>query len=112
MLVVHSAIRGVSDALEDLVRTARDGDGSEALAFTKARHIKLADELDLNGEALLATNFDELDRLSAGLALTGDASPRLHARILCQGELMATTLGAPGSTRSAAIANGWTPGLR
>lgn len=94
VLVVHSAIRGVSDALVDLVRTARDGDGSEALAYIKARHIELANELELNGQALLATNFDELDRLSAGLALTGDASPRLHARILCQGELMATTLGA------------------
>ena len=53
----------------------------------------LAAELEVDGDALLAPFLEELTRLRAGLALTGDASPRLKARIMAQGELMSTTLG-------------------
>ena len=69
------------------------GSGEDELEAIKARHLTLADELGVNGAALLAEHFEALTRLRAGLALTSDASPRLKARIMAQGELMATRLG-------------------
>jgi diaminopimelate decarboxylase/aspartate kinase len=94
VLVVHSAISGVSNRLERLIVAAPIGDGDSILADIQQHHLSLARELGLNGEDLLAEYFDRLSRLTAGLRLTGEASPRLQAVILAQGELMATTLGA------------------
>jgi diaminopimelate decarboxylase/aspartate kinase len=91
--VVHSAVAKISDLLDMLVTRAVAGDGEAELAAIKDRHLELAGELGVDGDTLLAPYFDELTRLRAGLALTGDASPRLKARIMAQGELMATTLG-------------------
>ena len=93
VFVVHSAVAKISDLLDALVRSAVAGDGEAELDAIKTRHLELAAELGVEGETLLAPYFDELTRLRAGLSLTGDASPRLKARIMAQGELMATTLG-------------------
>lgn len=93
VFVVHSAVAKISDLLDALVRSAVAGDGEADLDAIKTRHLELAAELGVEGETLLAPYFDELTRLRAGLSLTGDASPRLKARIMAQGELMATTLG-------------------
>lgn len=93
VFVVHSAVATISDLLDTLVTRAVSGDGEDELATIKARHLALADELGVDGSGLLAPYFEELTRLRAGLSLTGDASPRLKARIMAQGELMATTLG-------------------
>jgi diaminopimelate decarboxylase/aspartate kinase len=92
--IVHSAIAGTSDALEDLIEASLVGQGEPVLESIQTRQLELAHELGLSGEDILAVPFDELTRLSAGLALTGDASPRLKARIMAQGELMATAIGA------------------
>lgn len=92
--IVHSAIGGTSDALEDLVAASLAGSGEAVLDAIRTRQLELANELGLVGETLLAEHLDALERLSAGLALTGDASARVRARIMAQGELMATTLGA------------------
>jgi len=104
VLVVHSAIATISNLLEALVAKAVDGEGEAELESIKTRHLALAEELGVDGQNLLAEHFDALTRLRAGLALTGDASPRLKARIMAQGELMATRLGqvwlAKGGTDS------------
>ncbi|WP_291841886.1 bifunctional aspartate kinase/diaminopimelate decarboxylase [Maricaulis sp.] len=104
VLVVHSAIATISNLLDALVTRAINGEGEDELAAIKSRHLELAAELGVNGEALLEPHFEALTRLRAGLALTGDASPRLKARIMAQGELMATRLGqawlAQGGTDS------------
>lgn len=94
VMVVHSAIAGVSDMLEGLADAAMAGEAQPVLDAIRDRHLELASEMALDGADLLAGNFEELERLAAGVALTGDASPRLRARILAQGELMSTTLGA------------------
>jgi diaminopimelate decarboxylase/aspartate kinase len=91
--VVHSAIGNTSDALEKLIASAVRGDGDEMLDAITSHHIAFAAELGLDGETLLSAFLSTLKRLSAGLALTGDVNPRLRARIMAQGELMATTLG-------------------
>ena len=93
VFVVHSAIATISNLLDTLVEKAVSGAGEDELAAIKTRHLELAAELGVNGDALLAPHFEALTRLRAGLALTGDASPRLKARIMAQGELMATRLG-------------------
>ncbi|ABI64700.1 aspartate kinase [Maricaulis maris MCS10] len=104
VFVVHSAIATISNLLDTLVARAVEGGGEAELDAIKARHLTLADELGVDGNNLLADHFDALTRLRAGLALTGDASPRLKARIMAQGELMATRLGqawlAKGGTDS------------
>ncbi|MBR9825947.1 MAG: bifunctional aspartate kinase/diaminopimelate decarboxylase [Alphaproteobacteria bacterium] len=94
VFIVHSALAKVSDALEALIEHALAGDGEPILNDIKAIHLDLAREMALDGDTLLVPYFTELDRLTAGLALTGDASARLKARILAQGELMSTTLSA------------------
>ncbi|MCC5860576.1 MAG: bifunctional aspartate kinase/diaminopimelate decarboxylase, partial [Gammaproteobacteria bacterium] len=38
--------------------------------------------------------FAELRQLAAGIELVGEVSPRVHARVMATGELLATTLGA------------------
>jgi len=93
VFVVHSAIATISNLLDTLVARSVEGEGEAELDAIKARHLALADELGVDGNNLLADHFDALTRLRAGLALTGDASPRLKARIMAQGELMATRLG-------------------
>ncbi|MBO6764586.1 bifunctional aspartate kinase/diaminopimelate decarboxylase [Maricaulis sp.] len=106
VFVVHSAVATISDLLDTLVTRAVAGEGEAELAAIKARHMELATELGVEGEALLAPYFDELDRLRAGLSLTGDVSPRLKARIMAQGELMATTLGQAWLAREG-VASAW-----
>jgi len=94
VFIVHSALATVSDALDALVTASLAGQGGDVLDGIKATHLALAADMALDGETLLAPCFSELERLSAGLSLTGDASARLKARIMAQGELMATRLSA------------------
>ncbi|HET9300716.1 MAG TPA: aspartate kinase, partial [Candidatus Polarisedimenticolaceae bacterium] len=93
--IVASALSGVSDRLEQALEDARAGRDGEAVAWIRARHEALADALGLDPEArapwraLLA----ELDRVLEGVRLTGEASPRLKARVMAVGELASTRLG-------------------
>lgn len=93
-LVVCSAISGITDALEDLIDKALMDRHESALTAIKERHHALADELEIDAETLLSEAFQELDRLAQGIALIGEVNPRLRARIMAYGELMATQLGA------------------
>ena len=95
-LVVCSALSGISNQLEALLASTLDGTGSheaivEAIA---ARHVALGEELEVDTQEVLGASFAELRRLATGASLVGEVSPRLHARILAQGELMSTRLGA------------------
>lgn len=93
-LVVCSALSGISNALEKLLVLAKNGDYAELLADVEARHHALAATMGLDGAALLADYFAELQRLLLGISLIGEVSPRVHARVLAMGELMSTRLGA------------------
>lgn len=94
LVVVHSALAGISDMLAALPDHATTGNGSDKITEIRDRHLKLAADLDLDGKALLAEEFATLDRLIEGLRLVGEASPRIRARIMALGELMATRLSA------------------
>lgn len=93
VLVVCSAVSGISDLLEKLCRVAPTGGGASVLQQIEQRHRSLAEELGLTLEPVQGF-LEELSRLATGMGLTGECSPRLRARVLACGELMSTTLGA------------------
>ena len=101
-VVVHSALAGVSDRLERLGRAAAGGaeDHREILGWIRERHRSLLAELELDVPPGLETLEGHLERLAAGVALTGEVSPSLRARILSAGELMASEVVAAVLTRS------------
>ncbi len=93
-LVVCSALSGISDRLEALVEASLRGDHEEILAEIHQRHLSLADDLEVEGRALLEQELLALERLATGISLTGECPPRLKARLMATGELMSTRLGA------------------
>lgn len=93
VLVVHSALAGVSNALEALPGEALSGRGEAGAEQIKLRHRDFAAKAGLDADTLLAGCFERLDRLTAGVALIGEASPRVRAELMALGELMASRLG-------------------
>lgn len=93
-VVVHSALSGVSDALEELLQTSVEGKASDELDNIRARHYELAQALDIDGPALLDETLHELEQLVAGVRLVREVSVRVRVRVMALGELMATRLGA------------------
>ncbi|MCC5794181.1 MAG: bifunctional aspartate kinase/diaminopimelate decarboxylase [Chromatiales bacterium] len=93
-LIVHSALATVSNRLEGLLRQAMDSDCSPGVDELAELHFRLAGELGLDGEALLEQDLAQLRQLLAGIHLLGEVSPRIQARLMGMGELMATRLGA------------------
>ena len=106
VLIVHSAVSGITDRLESFLRAALAGTHAELLAGIEARHQALAAELGVGSSAQLEHYFAELRQIGAGLALMGEASERTQARIMGMGELMATELGAR-FLRSQGIETSW-----
>ncbi len=95
-VVVCSAVAGVSNALQTLVRQAIaiEGDPDPVLDEILVRHRRLAEELDLDADAVIGECFSELRQLTAGVRLVREASPRVQARLMALGELMSTHLGS------------------
>ena len=94
VLIVHSALSGVSNRLESFAKGREPRVPADLTNEIAAGHRALGRELGLDPEPLLAPFLAELDRLATGIALLGEASPPSHARLLAQGELLATALGA------------------
>jgi len=93
-VMVHSALRGVSNALEELLDEAVAGDASDKLNRIREQHLELADALGVDGHTLLGDSLHQLEQLVAGVRLVREVSVRVRVRILSLGELMATRLGA------------------
>ena len=98
VLVVCSALAGVTDLLLKAVAEARSGGAGDALARVQRAHAELASAAGLDPAApALApmwSHIEEAARLLEGVRLTLEAPPRLTARILAVGELASTRLGA------------------
>jgi len=92
-IIVCSAISQITNTLEQLLRSALVGAHAAVLADVKTRHQQLADELGVSLD-ILAADFQKLERLSAGIALINEVTPRISAQILGLGEQMLTRLGA------------------
>lgn len=93
-VVVHSALEGVSNTLEELLDEAVAGDVSDKLSRIRDQHLDLADALGLDGRSLLGDSLHQLEQLVAGVRLVREVSVRVRVRVLSLGELMATKLGA------------------
>lgn len=93
-VVVHSALKGVSNHLETILQLAVDGDPSEQMSAIRAQHEDLAAALQLDGNALLGETLHELEQLIAGIRLVREVSIRVRVRVMALGEIMATRLGA------------------
>ncbi|MGB8328470.1 MAG: bifunctional aspartate kinase/diaminopimelate decarboxylase [Steroidobacteraceae bacterium] len=94
VLVVHSALAGITDRLEKLLEVALTGDAAQALTHIEERHRRLALELGIPVSAALERSFGELREIVATIQRIGAVSDRTRARLLAMGELMATELGA------------------
>ena len=93
-VVVHSALSGVTDLLEQLLARAIDGDWESVMVAIEQRHRDLGAQLGIAPGADLDEQCERLRRIAAGIALVGEVSERLRARVMAQGELLATQLGA------------------
>ncbi|HJX88795.1 MAG TPA: hypothetical protein VJ277_14605, partial [Gemmatimonadales bacterium] len=93
-LVVHSALSGITDRLEQLLGLALGNEWQPVMEQIEQRHRDLARDLGVIPSPELEEQFKRLRQIAAGIALVGEVSERLRARVLAQGELMATRLGA------------------
>src|SRR5512137_2486627 len=93
--IVHSALSGITDRLEQLLAKALSGDWEPVMEQIERRHMDLARDLGIPGVAAeLDHHFTELRRSAEGIHLIGEVSDRLRARVMANGELMATRIGA------------------
>ncbi len=93
-VVVHSALSGVTDRLEALLTKALSDEHVPVLEDIEQRHRDLAREMGVAPGGALEEPLAELKQLAAGIALVGEVSDRVRARVLATGELLATALGA------------------
>jgi diaminopimelate decarboxylase/aspartate kinase len=94
VLIVHSAVTGITDRLEKLLSAARGEAQAEELRLIDERHRQLAAELGIPLGPDCERQLAELRQIAAGIALIGEVSDRTRARVMSSGELLATDLGA------------------
>jgi diaminopimelate decarboxylase/aspartate kinase len=94
VMVVHSAISGVTDRLEKLLAAAMLGEHENAMAAIEARHLQLCNELGVGTSPQLLGYFTELRQIAQGISLMRETSDRTRARVMANGELMATEIGS------------------
>jgi len=94
VLIVHSAVSGITDRLERLLDAAIAQAGEEELRAIEERHRRLAAELGVPLGEDVERQLAELREIAAGIALVHEVSDRTRARVLSSGELMATQIGA------------------
>ena len=94
--VVVSALAGTTNRLEQLIAGAREDQAPEDLGLLAKKHRELAGQLGIPAEALTPVDaiWEDIARRLEGIRLTGEAPPRLRARILAAGELASSRLGA------------------
>jgi diaminopimelate decarboxylase/aspartate kinase len=94
-VVVHSALSGITDRLEQLLAKALTGEWEPVMDQIERRHMDLARDLGVPKVAAdLEHHFTDLRRSAEGIYLIGEVSDRLRARVMSNGELMATRIGA------------------
>lgn len=93
VLVVVSALSGVTDLLTRLLPAALRGEHGGLLDTIVSRHSALLSDLDLD-PGLLDGEIDTLRRLATAVHLSGEASLRMTARVLGTGETLSSRLGA------------------
>jgi diaminopimelate decarboxylase/aspartate kinase len=93
-VIVHSALSKITDALESLLEKSLDDQHAAMLAMIRSRHEDLARQLAIELPAGVGRHLADLEKIAAGVALVGEVSDRVRARVMSTGELMATEIGA------------------
>ncbi len=106
VLLVQSALSGITNALEALLVALDTASLQARLEDVAARHRGFAAELGVPSDAALAPYLERLQRLAAGAQLTGEVTPRLKAEVMACGELMASAV-ASLYIREAGIGADW-----
>jgi bifunctional diaminopimelate decarboxylase / aspartate kinase len=107
VMVVHSAVTGITDRLEKLMAAALGGAHEPVLRMIEERHCALASELGVGVSPELDAYFAMLRQMAAGIALMNEVSDRTRARVMACGELMATEIGARFLTAQGIAARWW-----
>jgi diaminopimelate decarboxylase/aspartate kinase len=94
VLIVHSAVSGITDRLEKLLSAALAGEHAPVLEGILARHQQLCEELGVGTSAQLEGYFAELQAIAQGIHLTQELSDRTRAMVMATGELMSTEIGS------------------
>src|SRR5262245_1259804 len=82
VLIVHSAVSGITDRLERLLAAALKGEHEAALGEIENRHKQLCDELGVEVSAQLAAYFSGLRQIAQGVHLTQEISDRTRAMVM------------------------------
>ncbi len=94
IIIVHSALALVSDLLQNAIQEAISGNHAPTIDRIWTIHHELGEALGVEFSTLLKSDIHRLKQLLSGIALTGEASARVRAKVMCLGELMATRMGA------------------
>ncbi|MEM9100920.1 MAG: bifunctional aspartate kinase/diaminopimelate decarboxylase [Pseudomonadota bacterium] len=105
--IVHSALSGVSNQLEEALNRSVSNEHIDVVNAIREQHVTLATELGLTAEPLLNAYFEILEHTLQGISLVGEYSPRTQAKVVSLGELMSTTLGAAYLQRELSVAAYW-----
>lgn len=97
VLVVVSALQGVTDQLEKLAATAaaKDNAYKEILSAVRTRHTEFVTQLTTTQEASTVlspvnTYLNELEEIINGVYLLNDLTPRIYDKIMSYGELISS----------------------
>lgn len=93
-LIVCSAPSGVSNLLESLLQQAIHQKPTTLFEELQSKYFALQQQLAVDCAEYLQQSFSELEQLVEGIRLTGEVTPRMHARVMAFGELMLTHMGA------------------
>lgn len=103
LLVVVSALRGVTDELERAATLALDARSGHELVRDVMQRLEAQHEAVLSGlprpepvRLRLQPVLDSIERLLTGIRLTGELTPRTRDLVMCHGERLAAPLVAAG----------------
>src|SRR5215472_777026 len=92
VLIVHSALAGVTDQLGRLLDAAIGEAPEEELRTIEERHRRLAAELGVPVPSEVERQLAELREIAAGVSMVREVSERTRARVMAAGELLLTPL--------------------
>ena len=93
VLIVHSALSGVTDLLERAFAAAIDQGAAAELLAVRERHLSLALDLGLDAIPSFEARFSSLQSCLEVIAERGAPTARDRAAVIAYGELLATALG-------------------
>ncbi|HFB64057.1 MAG TPA: aspartate kinase [Aeromonadales bacterium] len=92
-VLVLSALKNVSNQLEELLMLSLSGEHQQALENLKHTHLTFAKSLNLDGETILSPSFELLKRSCDRLNQSQQLTAREHAHIVSFGEIFSSLLG-------------------